>query len=312
MPGFAKLLALCLAASVLPAFGGEVERLGSAWHSVVLPAAEQIDLRSAATGGAYRLFVSVPSKPPPAQGYPVLYVLDGNAAFPVAAFLARIVAARREVDGQIPPVVVGIGYPGEADFDVAARRRDYTPGRVAGAPGSEGGADRFLDFLESEVKPLIASRHRIDRERQALFGHSFGGLFVLHALFNRPSAFSTYLASSPSIWYGDRIVLSSFAERAARATTARVQISVGSLEDDPPRGSPSPRSQASSVDRPMVSEARRLVARLKAIPGWQGRIVYHELVGEDHGPAWMPALTRGVRYFLEQPQGADHVSLVER
>lgn len=289
---------LALAALALPARSGVQP---APWSAVVLPAAQQLDVRSTGSGHRYRIFVARPDAPPPSDGYPVFYVLDGNAAFPVAAFLARVVASRRDVTGDTPPLVVGIGYPGEADFDVPARQRDYTVGAEASV--TEGGADRFLDFIEQEVKPLIAARHPVDHNRQALFGHSFGGLLVLHALFTRPAAFSSYLASSPSIWWQGKRVLAGLPALTQVATGQgpRVQISVGALEDQPRKGNYPPETLVLLASRPMIPEARNLAAHLREMPGWADRVVYHELAGEDHGPAWLPAMTRGMRFFMEQP-----------
>ncbi|WP_051378650.1 alpha/beta hydrolase [Derxia gummosa] len=287
---------------------------------VVLPAARQFDLTARANGQRYRIFVAVPDTPAPPAGHPVLYVLDGNAAFPVAAFLARGAARRQDETGLAPPIVVGIGYPDATDFDVAARRRDYTPGPVApdtvGAPGrpagadgvarsadaaEAGGADRFLDFIEHELRPLIAARHPVDPARQALFGHSFGGLLVVHALFTRPALFSTWLASSPSIWWDDRRVLRDQPGPDAGRAPARVQISVGALEDDPPPPTLAPELRALIATRQMIPPARELAAGLRALPGWADQVAFHELAGEDHGPVWLPALSRGMQTFLAQP-----------
>lgn len=294
-------------AQVLPLSGPPPAPAPLAWESVKLPAAQQLDVQAATTGHRYRLFVAVPPGPVPDAGYPVLYVLDGNAAFPVAAFLARGAAARAEVTGHVAPLVVGIGYPGDADFDVAARRRDYTPGdEAAGGPVSEGGAARFLDFIERELKPLIMARHRIDTQRQALFGHSFGGLFVLHVLFTRPEAFSTYLASSPSIWWRDQLLLAALPawERRHASALPRVQISVGALEDELPKGKLPPDVRATWSSTPMVGPARSLAARLRELPGAAERVAFHELAGENHGSAWFPAMTRGMLFFLDQSAGS--------
>ena len=292
---------LLLALSAASAWA-DAPQAAPVWVDVRLAAAQQLDVQAAGSGHRYRIFVSVPASPPPATGYPVLFVLDGNAVFPVAAFLSRSVGSRSHVTGQVAPLVVGIGYPGEADFEVPARQRDYTPG--AGKPSAtEGGADQLLDFIDKELKPLLETRYRVDTRRQALFGHSFGGLFVLHALFTRPSGFSTYLASSPSIWWRDRLVLGELAmqARAEDVPSPRLQISVGALEDQPPKGKRPPEMLAMIAKRPMVSEARRLAAQLQSMRGWDGRVVYHELAGEDHGTVWLPALARGLQFFLEQP-----------
>ena len=299
-----SVLCCCTLALAVLALPAKAASETGEWAKVVLPGAQQLDMRSAETGNRYRIFVSVPTTPTPATGYPVLYVLDGNAAFPVAAFLARSAANRQVVTRQIPPLVIGIGYPGEKDFDVEARQRDYTIGmNKASASHKDGGAEHFLDFIEKELKPMIAARYPVNSKRQALFGHSFGGLFVLHTLFTRPASFSTYLASSPSIWWRDKLVLRDFPRlmEPGNALRSRLQISVGSLEDQPRKGHYSPELMAMLAKRPMVSEARDLAARLKALPGWRDSVVYHELDGEDHGPAWLPAMTRGMQYFLEQP-----------
>lgn len=304
-----RLCVLALtAASILPAQAAaeaQAEAEADSWLPVGLPAARQLDLRAAGSGHAYRIFVEAPAFPAPAAGFPVFYVLDGNAAFPVAAFLARSVASRSEVTGYVPPVVVGIGYPGDKDFDVEARRRDYTVATgKPDQPADEGGADRFLDFIEREVKPLIEARHPIDRSRQAIFGHSFGGLFVLHALFARPQHFSTYLASSPSIWWENKAVLQGLPgllDSGVKGVKPRIQISVGSLEDDPPKGNYPPDSLAMIASHLMLPPARELAGRLGSAPGWKGKLAYHELSGEDHGPVWLPAMARGMQFFLEQP-----------
>lgn len=291
------LAGVAQAASVPPALAESLP----ATSAVVLPHAKQFDMEAAGSGQRYRIFVAEPASPPPAAGHPVIFVLDGNAAFPVAAFLARSAAGRREVTGQVPPLVVGIGYPGTDDFDVAARRRDYTvgPDGVVAAPG-EGGAERFLSFIEQELKPLLAARYRIDPRRQALFGHSFGGLFVLHALFTRPASFSTFIASSPSIWWQDKRVLGELPGLLAQSVMPRIQISVGALEDDPPKGNYSPEMRALLASRTMIPEARDLAATLQAQSALKDKVVYHELAGEDHGPAWLPALSRGMQFFLAQ------------
>ena len=138
------LCGLALEALALPALAAQE---APAWAPVTVPAAQQRDLQSARTGHGYRIFMAVPALAPPPEGYPVLYVLDGNAAFPVAAFLARSAASRQEVTGHSPPLVVGIGYPGQQDFDVPARRRDYT---VGPRPPAYGGGRGFVDVLAKE------------------------------------------------------------------------------------------------------------------------------------------------------------------
>lgn len=299
------LAALLAAALALPAGAARAAEAPApaGWQDVTVPQAQQRDFSSALTGQRYRIFVSVPRSAPPPGGHPVFYVLDGNAAFPLAAHISRNAERRQPITGTAPALVVGIGYAGDDDYHLTARSRDYTLAAGGFDPATEGGADRFLDFIERELKPLIAAQFPIDPRRQALFGHSYGGLLVLHALFTRPAGFSAYIAASPSIWWQDKHVLTEMQAwldaGAGRRDRPAVQISVGATEDDPPRGRLSPEMLAQRAKRPMVAPARQLAAALQAHPAWGGSVRYHELAGENHGSAWPPALSRAFELFLE-------------
>lgn len=47
----------------------------------LLPGTVQFDMVSKITGRSYRIYVSKPQDPTPPGGFPVLYVLDGDAFF---------------------------------------------------------------------------------------------------------------------------------------------------------------------------------------------------------------------------------------
>jgi predicted alpha/beta superfamily hydrolase len=275
-------------------------RADEAWQTAFLPQARQRDLLSAATGQRYRIFLSVPDTPAPAAGHPVLYALDGNASFPLLALMARTAARRSKASGLAAPVVVGIGYAAGEDYDMAARTRDYTP-PWPGAPLAEGGADRFLDFIEQELKPLVRSLVAVDPHRQALYGHSYGGLCTLHALFTRPAMFQAWLAASPSIWYRDRLVLNELAgfdkRVAALAMKPSVLLTAGELEQ-PSGDALQGTRNAALVQRRMVDEARNLAAKLRALDGATERVQFYQLALENHGSAAFPAMSRGMEFFI--------------
>lgn len=192
--------------------------------AVALPHARQFEIHSA-QGLPYRLLVAVPPEPAPAAGFPVLVLVDGDALFATALTTARLQAGRPEVSGVSPAVIVGIGYPGAAPFDAERRRLDLLP--------DGGGADRFLDLIETQLLPVVADLAPIDRARLALAGHSFGGLFTLHALFTRPGLFRSLVAGSPSIWWNDRAILAARAQylrSPAPIVPPRLLITVGGDE----------------------------------------------------------------------------------
>jgi Predicted hydrolase of the alpha/beta superfamily len=105
-------------------------------------------------------------------------------------------------------IIVAIGYPLNRElYDMRRRTLDLSP--PAGTPVTgHGGADIFLDFIQSSVRPAVKARFpQVAVSREALYGHSYGGLLALHALFTRPGSFDCYMASSPSIWWNNKVIL---------------------------------------------------------------------------------------------------------
>lgn len=282
---------------------------------VIIAGARQHDIRAKRTGDAYRIFVSRPLQPPPADGYPVVYVLDGNAVFGTMTEAVRLQSARPAATGVVPAVVVGIGYPTDLPLDLGRRTFDTTPevdhaalpARPDGSPWPPtGGANAFLDFLEDDVKPMIAAEQPVDPRRQTLFGHSFGGLLTLHALFTRPEAFQAYVAASPSIWFGARTILATeerFAQRlGAEPRDLRLMIGVGSLEQtltERERADPAQSHRASWIEgNRMVDNAREMAARLGALAPHGLAVAFQELADENHASV-IPALaSRALRFAL--------------
>lgn len=134
--------------------------------------------------------------------YPVLYLLDPRTWFDHTT--GTIAALERT--GEMPQtILVGIIN--------TQRTRDLTPpwtdeASIAAEEGREdmvalgGGADDFLAFLRDELIPEVEKRYRTAPIR-LLVGHSFGGLFVLHALAQEPDLFAATIALSPSLWWDE-------------------------------------------------------------------------------------------------------------
>ncbi len=266
---------------------------------VTIAGAVRFDMTSRA-GLDYRIFVLKPNTPAPEQGYPIIYLTDGNANFPL------MVAAIERQPALRNALVVGIGYPTD-ERAVHFRRRTYDllfpvdedwlatqPSQFRRNIGeTAGGADAFLEFITGELKPRIEQRFRIDRTRQLLFGHSFGGLFVLYALFQRPGEFQMYCASSPSIWVNDRSVLKQVDAFVAKLDgieePLQVQISAGEREA-PGHGAP-PEREALLASRRQVGNARELADRL-ATASARLNVTFEVFPKEDHGSAILPAASR--------------------
>lgn len=290
-------------------------------REVAIPFSSQWDLKSKISGVDYRIFVAEPVGPPPKEGFPVIYVLDGNGYFGTAVEAERI----QELGGQIKPaLVVGIGYPfctcdpaGGVTLIAKNRVGDFTPTapaeklakiavQMGGAP--IGGADKFYRFIKEELEPRLAASYSIDPSNQILFGHSLGGLFVLDTMFKHPNAFRSYIAASPSIGWGDGEVLKhegAFAEAVTKMETSpRLLITVGGLEQTVlkiqlPPGVSEADYERSITEAQTIDNARRLSEQLSAIhgaPGYEVKLVIFE--GETHTSVVPAAVSRALGFAL--------------
>ncbi len=108
----------------------------------------QFQIKSKNTGHEYLIQIYKPPVAPPQHGYPVLYILDGNATFPSAMNIAQSIGAGSAKLGLDPLIIVAVGYPQQKTFDVQKRAYDYTPKPSAEfqAQGKYkyGGADQFI------------------------------------------------------------------------------------------------------------------------------------------------------------------------
>jgi predicted alpha/beta superfamily hydrolase len=153
-------------------------------------------LDSKQTGQQHEFIVSLPGSydSSPGKKYPVLYYLDAYWDVP----LLTAVYGNLRYDNVIPEfIMVGLSYPGDADYD-RERRRDFTPTDEGAPDGDSGGAQKFLAFIKQHVVPLVESKYRVDSSKRALGGVSLGGLFTLYAMYDDPEFFDRYVSISPA------------------------------------------------------------------------------------------------------------------
>jgi predicted alpha/beta superfamily hydrolase len=182
--------------------------------------------------------------------YPVWYMTDGNRSFPMTANISTVLGFPPTGFPQV--IVVGIAYDIKNMADWAAwRTRDFTPvadaeteqyweGRLRKMTGDTtiqvetGGAPRFLSFICDELIPYIESEYPVSKEDRALGGYSYGGLFSLFSLFERPGMFQRYFAGSPSTEYANRVLFEMEKTYSESHTDlpVRLFLSYGALEEE--------------------------------------------------------------------------------
>ncbi|MBB3771268.1 hypothetical protein FHS55_001867 [Angulomicrobium tetraedrale] len=256
----------------------------------------------------WRIYLYRPPDEAPEAGWPVLYYLDANAVAGTAADIMRVQATYPLGTGIAWGVMVGIGYPVEGAYDSVRRSWDmgpppgqsYPPHTPDGPEVRTGGADGFLAFIEDVLKPEIARRVPVDPARQSILGHSFGGLFVLHALFRRPTAFARWIAASPAIWWeGAGIVDSAKAFLAEGiASEGRVLLLAGEYEQKlapfQVGAADAPTRRASFEESRIVDNTREMAERLAQAPGLTAEFAL--IPGETHMSVLPATLNLAIRF----------------
>jgi predicted alpha/beta superfamily hydrolase len=266
-------------------------------------------LASPEIGQDFLIEVAWPISPiAPGETLPVVYVLDGNSSFAMTAQIARSLQY-----GPFPlpkTFVVGIGYhnayDGKGPRPGQLRMRDLTPcndepteARFRSAPPPWtmpaglrfGGAAAFLAFLETAVKPFLASRYPIDPTDSTLVGMSAGGLCALYALLRAPDSFKRYVAVSPALYWGERHLFDLEAQLAARTHDLPVHLflGVGGYEESHDAG------------QKLVSNLYEMHARLlsRAYRGFE--LGFHVFPGETHMSVFPAAVSRGLSAVFGGP-----------
>ena len=133
--------------------------------------------------------------------YPWLLLLDGDGHFQSVTGLVHQLST---INGNtVLPEMVIVGITN------TDRTRDLTPTHVDHVFGdstfakTSGGAPNFTKFIKEELIPHVEKNYPASSYR-TLAGHSFGGLFAMHALYTEPELFANYLAIDPSMWWDDQ------------------------------------------------------------------------------------------------------------
>ena len=243
----------------------------------------------------YRVFVSIPDAPAPEEGFPVVYLLDGNAFFSSAAMVSQTLTHER-AGGKQPAIIVAVGYPIDGLYDIERRWYDLTPPtpETPKAPLKHmdrfkdiqyGGADALQELLIEQIRPWLAQQYAINEQQQILFGHSLGGLFTLYTLHTRPDAFAAFAAASPSLWWNEGYLKPLLEQQSPEHLKDKpLLMVVGGDEMDF-----------------MISDAK-LAQQWFTEQGLHSEL--RELPYMNHGAVSLPALTMALQVLLPEAQPA--------
>lgn len=257
-------------------------------------------------GGDYAVFIAKPEIDPPPGGYPVLYLLDGNAWIASSAEAVRMQSAYWHDSRMRAMLLVAIGYPGPARYNLERRAFDFLARPLTPPPATSdvkaearGGAEAFRRWLTGALRDGIAAHHPIDRNRQYLLGHSFGGAFVLHAFLADPGSFAKYVALSPALEWDEGHLKRDLEQLLPNLPAELASELFVALGDDEFPGKP-------DLSRRLVVAAEDFVRNLRSRELNGLRLEQRTFHGENHMSLPLASLSASLR-FLAGP-GAGETS----
>jgi uncharacterized protein len=285
----------------------------------ILEKIQRFRLGPAGDDERFSISVSLPEGEHERGTLPILFVMDADISFGIAA---EMVGANQAYGDIRPAIVVGVGYGAAISEMLTLRTRDLTSplgeankGRLevmAPLTGMDhGGAERLLSFIVDELRPEIARRYpQASFEGNMIFGHSLGGLFVGRALLTRPDAFAVYCLASPSLWWDDFSTLELIAglplKLAAMPRQPSAFVCVGALEQVLPDTLPEAAAGAGVTlesyrgiiaSNRMVDAAREFAEALKE--AGVARCSFEAFSNEDHMSVVSAAISRSVRFAFK-------------
>jgi predicted alpha/beta superfamily hydrolase len=207
--------------------------------------------------------------------------------------------------------VISIGYPLTSNVYSLQRRTDFRPPIAHQTEAGTPGADAFLSFISTVLRPFVHLRLFPNARfvREALYGHSLGGLFVIYALATRPDLFDTFLAASPALFWEHGAMLALAPALLANSTPGAhgrkpaFLLSYGSLEQFPVRRRTETAEEFAArkaiIEQfKMTDNCRELYAELRG--NHRLRFVgIKEYEGSDHASVAAVAITDGADFFID-------------
>lgn len=249
---------------------------------------EVFTVQSKVLGRKYDIYVKLPAgyfdKENEEKAYPVLYLNDGPHTFKVAAGVTHFRRMNKAI-------VIGISFA-HGENGQYSRVRDLTPELdESWERYKTGGAVKYLEFIEEELIPFVETRYRANPSRRILSGHSLGGSFGAWVLLTRPQLFSSYILTSPSLWFKSEMIFDLEEEYAKehKSLNANIFMATGALET-PKKG---------HMLNDMVDGHQRFIERLRS-RDYKGIHIEDEVVnGTDHYSTFPIGLTKGLRWIYQ-------------
>lgn len=227
----------------------------------------------------------------PFKRYPIIMFQDGHNLFDTEdSFCGDTWQVGETLDflscvgGIQEYIVVGI-YP-------VHREWEYLPSHADGG----GGADKYLDMITHELRPIIARHLRTqENEACAIAGSSYGGNISLYAWATRPRDFNICGSFSPYLKYNNKSIIETVKNHLqARPADHKLYMDCGSIKDD----------------KSSVIEMANYIASEVPITKEQFKFVLAD--GHKHTERhWAMRAPHALAYMFADPQRAQHIPVFD-
>lgn len=246
-----------------------------------------VTIDSKVLGKKYDLYIKIPRhyflEENKYKKYPVLYLNDGPYTFNVAAGATHLQHMNNVI-------VVGISFA-HGENGQFSRVRDLTPVvDKSWKKYTTGGTNKYLEFIETEVFQYIEQKYRINTKQRILSGQSLGGSFGAWVLLTKPALFSTYILTSPSLWFKNDWIFeleNKYAENN-KSLKANVFMATGGLE-----------TLDNGMKEDMVGGHLKFANRLRSRNYQELKLQDEVVKGTDHYSTFPVGLSKGLVLFYE-------------
>ena len=162
--------------------------------------------------------------------YPVIYILDGGMEEDFLHIAGIVRFNTQDWIGRFPrSIVVGIeGNTRKRDFTFTVSNTDFIEkeGFSKSSFPQYGGSGKYMDFIEKELQPYINKTYKTDAKK-TIIGESLAGLITTEILLKRPHLFDDYIIISPSLWWGEQLLLTDAETLLNKNLSKKVNVYLG-------------------------------------------------------------------------------------
>ena len=221
----------------------------------------------------------------------VFYVTDGARLGPAVSGICSLLSGTKGAASTC--AVAAVDVPDRTAFLTPTRSSIGRNGRDTGKPAQGGRASELVECLEKTVKPEVTKRFEGEALRHVLMGHSFGGLFALHTMAERPELFYAWVAADPSLWWdGGVLVRSLEAKPGSGRPGAFVYAGFGTALR---------KASGTTASHNLASE-KRFEEALRSFSGTESAVLVDDYPRETHGTLAVPVFHEAMKHLILRPK----------